>query len=65
MINRRAVLAGAGITAGAAAVGLGGCGFLRKPGPSDSAVAGGNKPNILVIVVDQMRGPSGFQNITS
>ncbi|WP_039889847.1 sulfatase-like hydrolase/transferase [Mycobacterium xenopi] len=60
VINRRAVLAGAGITAGAAAVGLGGCGFLRKPGPSDSAVAGGNKPNILVIVVDQMRGPQWF-----
>jgi arylsulfatase A-like enzyme len=59
-INRRTALAGATIAAGAAAIGVGGYEFLRKPGPSDSAVAGGGKPNILVIVVDQMRHPQWF-----
>jgi hypothetical protein len=58
-VNRRTVLAGAGIAAGAAAVGFGGYEFLRKRGPRESAMAGGNRPNILVIVVDQV-GPAAF-----
>ena len=48
------------MAAGAAAMGFGGYEFLRQRGPSDSATAGGNKPNILVIVVDQMRAPQWF-----
>jgi arylsulfatase A-like enzyme len=62
-ITRRTVLTGAaaaGVTAGAAALGFGGYQLLHRPGPSDSAMAGGNKPNILVIVVDQMRAPQWF-----
>jgi arylsulfatase A-like enzyme len=62
-ITRRTVLTGAavaGVTAGAGALGFGGYELLRKPGPSESAMAGGNKPNILVIVVDQMRAPQWF-----
>jgi arylsulfatase A-like enzyme len=60
LINRRTILAGAAVATGAAAAGFGGYEFLRKPGPSDSAMTGGNKPNILVIVVDQMRAPQWF-----
>jgi arylsulfatase A-like enzyme len=60
VMNRRRVLTGAAVTAAAAAVGVGGYKFLHEPGRSDSAVVGGNKPNILVIVVDQMRGPQWF-----
>ena len=60
VINRRTVLAGAGIAASAAAAGFGGYEFLRKPGPGQSAMAGGGKPNILVIVVDQMQAPQWF-----
>jgi arylsulfatase A-like enzyme len=60
VIKRRTVLAGAGIAAGAGAVGFGAYEFLRKPGPSQSAMVGGGKPNILVIVVDQMRAPQWF-----
>ena len=48
------------MAAGAAAMGFGGYELLRQRGPSDSATAGGNKPNILVIVVDQMRAPQWF-----
>lgn len=59
-IDRRTVLVGAATAIGAAAVGYGGWELLRKPGPSESAMAGGNKPNILVIVVDQMRAPQWF-----
>jgi hypothetical protein len=54
------VLTGAAAATGAAALGLGGHELLRKPGPSESAMTGGNKPNILVIVVDQMRAPQWF-----
>lgn len=60
VFNRRTVLTGSAVAAGAAAVGFGGYEFLRKPGPSESARAGGGKPNILVIVVDQMRAPQWF-----
>ncbi|GBE66892.1 sulfatase family protein [Mycobacterium sp. MFM001] len=59
-INRRKVLTGAAMAAGAAAAGFGGYEFLRKPGRSESVSGGGNKPNILVIVVDQMRAPQWF-----
>ncbi|WP_375488307.1 sulfatase-like hydrolase/transferase [uncultured Mycobacterium sp.] len=59
-INRRTVLVGAATAEGAAAVGFGGREFLRTPGPSESTMAGGNKPNILVLVVDQMRAPQWF-----
>jgi arylsulfatase A-like enzyme len=59
-INRRTVLVGGATAVGAAAAGFGGYEFLRKPGRSESATAGGNKPNILVIVVDQMRAPQWF-----
>ena len=59
-ITRRTVLTGAAAATGAAALGFGGYELLRKPGPSESATAGGNKPNILVIIVDQMRAPQWF-----
>jgi arylsulfatase A-like enzyme len=62
-ITRRTVLTGAavaGVTAGVGALGFGAYELLRKPGPSESAMGGGNKPNILVIVVDQMRAPLWF-----
>jgi arylsulfatase A-like enzyme len=59
-ITRRTVLTGAAAATGAAALGFGGYELLRKPGPSESAMAGGNKPNILVIIVDQMRAPQWF-----
>ena len=62
VINRRTVLAGGGDRGRAAAMGFGGYEFLRKPGPSHSPMPGGNKPNILVIVVDQMRAPQRFPN---
>lgn len=59
-ISRRTVLTGAAATTGAAALGLGGYELLRKPVRSGSSMSGGNKPNILVIVVDQMRAPQWF-----
>lgn len=46
--------------AGATELGLGGYELLRKPSPRTAAQAGGEKPNILVIVVDQMRAPQWF-----
>lgn len=55
-LSRRHVLSGAAVVAGAVAAGFGGYELLRKP---DSAVGGG-KPNILVIVVDEMRAPQWF-----
>jgi hypothetical protein len=58
--TRRTALTGSAIAVGAAAAGFGGYEFLRKPGPSESARAGGDKPNILVVVVDQMRAPQWF-----
>lgn len=62
-LNRRTVLTSGAIAAGAAAVGFGGYELLRKPDRSDSSASGGNKPNILVIVVDQMRAPQWFPDI--
>jgi len=59
-ITRRTVLTGAAVATGATALGVGGYELLRKSGPSESTVAGGNKPNILVIIVDQMRAPQWF-----
>ncbi|MGV0635333.1 sulfatase-like hydrolase/transferase [Mycolicibacillus trivialis] len=53
-ISRRTLLGGAAVAAGAAAVGVGGYELLRRPG-TDTA-----KPNILVIIVDQMRAPQWF-----
>ncbi|MGV9798068.1 sulfatase-like hydrolase/transferase [Mycobacterium sp. NPDC003449] len=54
--SRRAVLGGTAVTAAAAAAGFGGYELLRKP----AAPARGGPPNILVIVVDQMRAPQWF-----
>jgi arylsulfatase A-like enzyme len=60
-INRRRVLTGTAAAAGATALGFGGYELLRKPGASSDARAGsGERPNILVIVVDQMRAPQWF-----
>jgi arylsulfatase A-like enzyme len=59
-ITRRAVLTAAAVATGAATLGFGGFELLRRPGPSESAMSGGNKPNILVIIVDQMRAPQWF-----
>jgi arylsulfatase A-like enzyme len=59
-INRRAVLGGTAAVAGATALGFGGYELLRRPRPHTAAHAGGEKPNILVIVVDQMRAPQWF-----
>jgi arylsulfatase A-like enzyme len=60
-INRRRVLTGTAAAAGATALGFGGYELLRKPGASSGARAGGgDRPNILVIVVDQMRAPQWF-----
>ncbi|MGY4710157.1 sulfatase-like hydrolase/transferase [Mycolicibacterium sp. CBM1] len=58
-ITRRALLAGGAVVAGTAAT-YGGYELLHRPGRSQSTVAGGNKPNILVIIVDQMRTPQWF-----
>jgi arylsulfatase A-like enzyme len=41
-------------------LGLGGYGLLRRPRSHTAAHAGGDKPNMLVIVVDQMRAPQWF-----
>ena len=59
-ITRRTVLTGAAAATGAAALGFGGYELLRRSGPSESAMAGGNKPNILVVIVDEMRAPQWF-----
>ncbi|ORA40029.1 sulfatase-like hydrolase/transferase [Mycobacterium aquaticum] len=53
-VSRRAVLGGAAV-AGVAAAGLGGYELLRRP-----EAASGSRPNILVILVDQMRAPQWF-----
>ncbi|MCV7423355.1 sulfatase-like hydrolase/transferase [Mycobacterium yunnanensis] len=58
-VSRRTVLAGGAVVAGGAAA-FGGYQFLRRPGRTDSAAGGGGKPNILVILVDQMRAPQWF-----
>ena len=57
-ISRRAILGTTAAAAGVAALGLGGRELLRKPAARVSAAA--DKPNILVIVVDQMRAPQWF-----
>ncbi|MGV0814488.1 sulfatase-like hydrolase/transferase [Mycolicibacterium boenickei] len=54
-LSRRTVLGGAAAAAGAAAVGFGGYELLSKPGPSAHS-----RPNILVVIVDQMRAPQWF-----
>lgn len=54
-LSRRAVIGGAAAAAGAAAVGFGGYELWRRPAHEDAG-----KPNILVIVVDQMRAPQWF-----
>lgn len=54
-VNRRTVLGATAVAAGAAAVGFGGYELLHKPASNAAA-----KPNILVIVVDQMRAPQWF-----
>ncbi|WP_458316487.1 sulfatase-like hydrolase/transferase [Mycolicibacterium brisbanense] len=56
-VSRRAVLGGAAV-AGVAAAGLGGYEVLRRPD-----AASGGRPNILVIVVDQMRAPQWFPDV--
>ncbi|MDT7770353.1 MAG: hypothetical protein QOI30_3367 [Mycobacterium sp.] len=59
-IDQRTELRGAAAATGVTALGVGGYELLHKPGRSDSSTSGGNKPNILVIVVDQMRAPQWF-----
>jgi arylsulfatase A-like enzyme len=59
-IDQRTELPGAAAATGVTALGVGGSELLHKPGRSDSSTSGGNKPNILVIVVDQMRAPQWF-----
>ncbi|EFV12646.1 sulfatase-like hydrolase/transferase [Segniliparus rugosus] len=59
-INRRNLLLGGAAAAGVAAAGLGGFELLRKSSPGDSAARGGNKPNILVVILDQLRAPQWF-----
>lgn len=54
-LSRRTVLGGAAVAAGAAAVGFGGYELLGRRSPD---VAG--QPNILVVMVDQMRAPQWF-----
>ncbi|MGB8404347.1 MAG: sulfatase-like hydrolase/transferase [Mycobacterium sp.] len=55
-IDRRTVLKGSAVAAGAAAAGIGGYQFLGQPHSRDGA----GKPNVLVIIVDQMRSPQWF-----
>ncbi|WP_066898203.1 sulfatase-like hydrolase/transferase [Mycolicibacterium houstonense] len=54
-VSRRTVLGGVAVAAGAAAVGFGGYELL---GRREAASAG--RPNILVVIVDQMRAPQWF-----
>jgi arylsulfatase A-like enzyme len=56
----RTLLADAAEATEATALGVGEYELLRKTGRSESTVNGGNKPNILVIIVDQMRAPQWF-----
>ena len=58
-INRRTLLTGGAVVAGGAAA-FGGYELLTRPSRTDAAAAGGDKPNILVVVVDQMRAPQWF-----
>lgn len=55
-IDRRTVLKGTAAAAGVAAAGIGGYQFLSRAGREHSA----GRPNILVIIVDQMRSPQWF-----
>ena len=52
-------MASGAVAAGGAAA-FGGYELLRRPGGTHTAAAGDSKPNILVIVVDQMRTPQWF-----
>ncbi|OMB99885.1 sulfatase [Mycobacterium sp. NS-7484] len=54
-LSRRAVLGGAAAVAGAAAVGFGGYELLARRSPGTAG-----QPNILVVIVDQMRAPQWF-----
>ncbi|TMS53572.1 sulfatase-like hydrolase/transferase [Mycobacterium sp. DBP42] len=54
-LSRRTVLGGAAAAAGAAAAGWGGYELLGRPRPGAAA-----QPNILVVIVDQMRAPQWF-----
>ncbi|MCV7226629.1 sulfatase-like hydrolase/transferase [Mycolicibacterium komossense] len=58
-INRRTLLTGGGVVAAGTAA-FGGYELLSRSGRTDAAASGGNKPNILVVVVDQMRTPQWF-----
>ncbi len=58
-LTRRSVLGGTAALAGAAAVGWGGYELLRTPGAGTSPQSD-SRPNILVILVDQMRAPQWF-----
>lgn len=59
-VGRRAVLGTTAAVAGAAALGFGGRELLEKSRPRPVSSAGGQQPNILVVIVDQMRGPQWF-----
>src|ERR1043165_5644608 len=54
-LSRRTVLGGAAVAAGAAAIGFGGYELLGRR-TQDTA----GQPNILVVIVDQMRAPQWF-----
>ncbi|WP_301119355.1 sulfatase-like hydrolase/transferase [Mycolicibacterium fortuitum] len=54
-LSRRKVLGGAAVAAGAAAMGFGGYELLGRRGPASAG-----QPNILVVIVDQMRAPQWF-----
>ena len=55
-LDRRTVLKGTAAVAGVAAAGVGGYQLLKQPRSQDAAA----KPNILIIIVDQMRSPQWF-----
>lgn len=59
-IDRRTVLKGTAAAAGVAAAGIGGYQLLSRAGRDHSA----GRPNILVIIVDQMRAPQWFPDAT-
>lgn len=64
-INRRTLLTTGTIAGGAAATGFGVYELLHKTGPVDSSASSGNKPNVLLVIVDQMRAPQWFPDTSA
>lgn len=58
-VKRRTVLGGAAVL-GAAAISVAGVELTRRAQPARPASAADGKPNILVVIVDQMRTPQWF-----